>query len=271
MSVTPGPSKQTDKKRCLSSPVDLAEVKKYRSVDPPTSTTTTIVVCTTMAESGHHIQLGNADLVKISELLRSSFESQLSTMTATIVEGVLGGLQTKIAELETENKSLRTRVQTLEDQIDKTDQYSRRNCIRLSGVAEIQGESVDDKVMDIIESIGADVPLDYVDRAHRLGKPMPNVPRDIIVKFATYRSKKRVMLKKSNLKKNGRTGVYINDDLTRVRSDIYYKARSLFKDKKISSTWSADGTIIIKDNEMKFHRIETQRDMDNFAQHLTTA
>ncbi len=203
------------------------------------------------------MQLGDAELSKLAELLRSSLETHVSSMTISIVDGVLGGLQTKIAELESENNSLKTRVQTLEERLDRTEQYSRRNCLRLSGVPETTDESVDDKVMDISTCINADVSLEGIDGAHRLAKPKPNVPRDITIKFATYRSKKKVMMRKSQLKSKGKSGVYVNEDLTRARSDLFYKARSLAKAKKINSTWTADGTIIIKDNSMRFHRVDT--------------
>lgn len=252
-------TKKADKKRQPTSPLDQSDFKKYKSHTSDWETE--------MAEPGPHIQLGDAELKRISELLRSSFDHQVSEMTASIVDGVLGGLRTKVTELENENTSLKSRIQLLEDKLDRSEQYSRRNCLRLSGIPETANESVDEKIMEVLNTLDAEVTLDNIDRAHRVGKPKGGSHRDIIIKFSTYRSRRKIMINKKQLKTQGKR-IYINEDLTRTRSDIFYRARSLVKSKKVQNTWTADGTIIIKDNSLKLHRIETHADLEKLATDL---
>ena len=43
-------------------------------------------------------------------------------------------------------------------------------------------------------------------------------PRDIIVKFSSYRTRRKVYGARTKTKDNGYRGVYINEDLTKLRN-----------------------------------------------------
>ena len=90
-------------------------------------------------------------IASISSTLKDSYRGEMQaliiesikTMIQPIVDGVLSGLQAKISVLETENSSLKaenealkTRVSVLEFKSDEAEQYSRRNCLRISGIKE---------------------------------------------------------------------------------------------------------------------------------------
>ena len=83
---------------------------------------------------------------------------------------------------------------------DNAEQYSRRNCLRISDVPENNDEVTDNIVLDLATAIDADIKLEDIDRRHRLGKPKsrdssddtPARPRDMIVKFSTYRARQKV-------------------------------------------------------------------------------
>ena len=94
-----------------------------------------------------NITLRDADIARISEVLKGSFRGELrdemSEMIKTIVDGVVSGLRDQIQSiseenvaLRRENESLKIRVQKLESAADNAEQYSRRNCLRVSGVRE---------------------------------------------------------------------------------------------------------------------------------------
>ncbi|WAR16174.1 hypothetical protein MAR_030768, partial [Mya arenaria] len=187
-----------------------------------------------------------------------------------IVTGVLSGLQQKFVSLEQENVELRGKVSTLETKIsaieekinnlsvdnDKSNQYSRRNCLRVSGIEEAEGESTDKIVIDLIKAIGAEVSLDQIDRIHRLGKPRTmgpsqpanKRPRDIIIKFASYRFRQQVY----------------KSQLTKQRAELFSRTRRLFKEKLVDSVWTFDGVIFIKDKSLNVHRIETPDAFESF-------
>ena len=96
-------------------------------------------------------------------------------------------------------------------------QYSRRNYLRISGVKELPLESTDDIVMKMAADIGSSIELADIDRCHRVGNPnkMGTRHRDIIVKFATYRSRQNFYKLRTKLKDSGHNGEFVNEDLTR--------------------------------------------------------
>ena len=58
--------------------------------------------------------------------------------------------------------------------------------------------------------------------------------------------------------------IYFNEDLTRTRSELLFKARTGKKSNQISDCWSFDGVIRIKDNENNIHRINNARQLYEF-------
>ena len=74
----------------------------------------------------------------------------------------------------------------------------------------------------------------------------PARPRDIIVKFSTYRARQKVYKARALTKQRGYKGIFINEDLTKNRSLLLYEARRRFKSKQLQGAWSSDGTILIK-------------------------
>lgn len=290
MSSTPTPACSSTpvasgQKRDCSSSLELSDIKKHRlnssssississeqlqAMEFQPETSSLPVKSTTV--SG----LSSEDLSTITDSLKStllkefqqmvqsavagSLASTIPTIVKPIVEGVLGGLTKRIDGLEAENKELRDRVARLEQSADAAEQYSRRNCLRISGVKEVDGEDTDKYVLTMASAIGADISITDIDRSHRVGKM-----KDIIVKFATYRARKRFFKARVKARSTGYSGVYVNEDLTRSRSTILYKARTLVKSKSINSCWSSDGTILVKDLSMKVHRIEGIADLSKF-------
>ncbi|WAR08449.1 DIAP2-like protein [Mya arenaria] len=101
--------------------------------------------------------------------------------------------------------------------------------------------------------VGCAISLADIDRSHRLGKPKAgalqssaNRPRDVVVKFVSYRARSIFMRSKSKLKDTNFKGVFINEHLTPLRSDIFYLAMQLVKKRAIDIALTFDGTIKIK-------------------------
>ena len=142
---------------------------------------------------------------------------------AQITEAVRSSLQ---SSLEKETQQLRSRVRSLEEKTDKSKQYSRRNCLRLPGISETADESVDVKVLEVAEAIGFDLVLEEIDRTHRLGRPKGSQgvvrPRDIIIKFTSYRSRQKMMRNEAKLKQTGYLRAFLNEDLTATRDQIFF-------------------------------------------------
>ena len=93
----------------------------------------------------------------------------------------------KISELEKRIESLESK---LGDSVDELEWYSRRNCLLLHGVREVEGENANDVIMKTVkEELDIDIREEDLDRTHRVGNPKvckEGKSRPIIIKFARY-------------------------------------------------------------------------------------
>ena len=128
-----------------------------------------------------------------------------------------------MAALEGENKRLKDKVVALENKADRAEQCLRQNCLRLSGIPESKGVSVDAKELEISKTMGANITIDEIDRTHRLGKLWgieTSKPRYIFVKFLSYPARQKLLQNKKQLKEKGLHKVSVNEDLTTIRDNI---------------------------------------------------
>ena len=84
---------------------------------------------------------------------------------------------------------------------DDGEQYQRRLCLRINGIdlpSSGENESSDEclqKVHEVFDEIGVDVPDTVIDRAHRIGKMAiikGKQVKQMIVRFTTWRHKSMV-------------------------------------------------------------------------------
>ena len=160
------PRTNPNTKRPPSSPADQAELKKTKPVGEKENTGCTIPEETEAGISPTQITLSEDNLAQISVYLRSSFENELPSLVSSIVEGVVSSLSEKIKLLTDENTQLKRRVHELEVKVDRAEQYSRRNCLRVSGIPETDGESVEEKVLEIATAVESDISISDIDRSH---------------------------------------------------------------------------------------------------------
>ncbi|WAR21395.1 hypothetical protein MAR_015369, partial [Mya arenaria] len=150
------------------------------------------------------------------------------------------------------------KVSELEQKAETAEQYSRRNCLRVSGIPETQSEVTDVKILDIIKGINVDLSFIDIDSSHRLGKP-----RSFASAAAGDRpARQKLYLNNTKLNASGHAGVYINEDLTRDRSSMFYHACSLLKTKNVTIVWTADGKILVRENDLTVRRINTTDSLD---------
>ena len=184
-------------------------------------------------------------------------------------------LQKDIKEKNDKISELEQKVEELTIKCDDLEQYSRRNLIRISGITETAQEDTDDLVIKMANKI-MDIPLDLneIDRSHRVGPKSPGKERPILVKLTSYRSKVKLIRNRrklntpnaSNIVPTNGAKIFINDDLTRRRAQLLYKARLLKKDNSINDAWSYDGRILAKDKANKIFPIMTERDLVRLTQ-----
>ena len=300
---TPAGSTQS-KKRELSSPEFDYDIKKNRVLsgsiaesEADISDISDLSITETMASNivtteatadpvtsdvSTHLTLQPADIQNIATLMKDSFaphvnqiiidsfQQQVTNLVSSIVEGVLAGLKLQVASLENENQALKTRVVKLEEAVDNAEQYSRRNCLRITGIQETENEVTDDIVINLARSIDVELSLQDIDRSHRLGRPESGdigtrKPRDIIVKFATYRTRAKFYKARVLTKSRGHRGVFVNEHLTKTRGKLMYQARQRVKSQQLKSAWSSDGVILVKHLNDSVQRINSENDLPEFV------
>jgi len=142
-----------------------------------------------------------------------------------------------------EVKKLQRRMTLLRFENDKLEQYGRRETIRIVGMKEEKGENVEQKVIELFKEAGASVAPDDISVTHRTGMgKRRSGPRHVLVRFVSRRKKREVMMARKNLKgKDQFKDVFINDDLTAMRSRLlgYVKGSQRF-----GRVWSSDGKIL---------------------------
>ena len=75
--------------------------------------------------------------------------------------------------------------------------------------------------MSIANDIDSDIRIHDIDRSHRVGNPKRKraTPREIIVKFSTYRARASFYKQRTLMKDRGHKGTFINEDITKLRSE----------------------------------------------------
>lgn len=166
-------------------------------------------------------------------------------------------LKKEIADMTKENKKLqeeRSKAETelnkekdlREKSINELEQYGRRNNVRITGIADNEYETAEMTTNKVVNFINEKLPLTVtesdIDISHRMGKFDISKKRPIIVKF-TRRHIQNALLRNSKELKG--SGVYINEDLTKLNAKVLTAMR--IKDKElVTRVWSYQGKLFLK-------------------------
>lgn len=184
-------------------------------------------------------------------------------------------LSEKINEMEqrqTElfNREHSNRVATMEQQ-----QYSRRNCLLITGIPESNEkdsdgnsirEDTDKVVIDLAqEKLGIKLTEQDLDRTHRATRVRrtDGKPRAIIAKFSRYNVRDKVIRARTKLK-GSRIG--IQELLTNANQVLLDQAKTMVKTvNRAKAAWSWDGYIYIlmdiKEGKTRRHLVRSEWDI----------
>lgn len=140
----------------------------------------------------------------------------------------LSGTKKELMETKIENARLKQMVNINTYALDALEQYSRRENIRIHGVAEGNNRSNKDdgeeKLYEVANALNINLEDFDLQRVHRLGKKKNSVdarPRPIIARFTSYKKRNEFLYEKSNLKNCENLGsAFITEDLTPLRSKL---------------------------------------------------
>ena len=78
----------------------------------------------------------------------------------------------EIKSLRKKNSYLTKRLEEMDTVLDRQEQYSRRNCLLIHGVDEVEGEDTDELSIKVIEEhMNQKIKPEDIGRSHRLGNP----------------------------------------------------------------------------------------------------
>ena len=134
------------------------------------------------------------------------------------------------------------RIDKLKHLVDRQEQYLRRNCLLVQGIAETNDENIRDLVLKTInEKLDVEIKENEIDRSHRIGRKKDGQkPRPTIIKLKRYNIRKKVSASKKKLKG---TGVSITESLTAKTMEQLNKAR---EEHSYTNVWTTDVKILFK-------------------------
>ena len=240
-------------------------------------------------------------------LFKSLIQPVTDKLQATIdsMAQSINTLKKESAEKDHTIKLLKSEVAQLKISTDELEQQGRKDSIRIFGLPETGPGSTDEKVLDLCNKrmkVTPPLQLDEIAVSHRVGpvnteteNGEPPLPRPLLVKFVSRRSKARVMETREKLRperttphqqhqpaqqskgegedateeEQGREGplpvIYISDDLTKFRANLAYRARVAKRQNKISDTWISYCKVLIKDNRSRIYHV---RSLDELTSHF---
>lgn len=148
----------------------------------------------------------------------SSFEEALEfqSQRTTVLEQKILPIEEKLQKLDDKVVTFEQRLQRAEFAENKLERFSRRNNFRIIGLPQRQHENPMLLVRDFLkEYFGMDNP--NIERAHRDGPELNNLPRHLLVKMLSFQDKKFIVSQQR--KKLEKVKIYIVDDLTKIDRD----------------------------------------------------
>ena len=142
------------------------------------------------------------------------------------------------------------RVDSLSGQVDKQEQYSRRNCLLLHGIPRNNNEKTDDLCLAAMnDHLELSITEADIERTHRIGKPRDSgqKSRPIIVKFVRYNDRKNVFNRKKKLKGKN---IAITESLTATRIKKLKEAREIHDFKNV---WTSDFIFLRMNQEIQVY------------------
>ena len=232
--------------------------------------------------------LSDEDICRIAEKMKQLLSKEINILVEKTVAVKVAPLQTEITNLKTSLAKVQKDLKDVTVRNDDLEQYSRRSCLRISGIPEQGIDDTTKAVLDLADKCGVNVRVEDIDRSHRVGKPktietddgedfgsisdepqpQPQAPtqsREIIVKFRSSDARLE-LLKARKFCRERKLKIYINEDLTKTRKNLAFACRKLKKDAKstVAKTWVYNGNVFIQDNDDNKVRVTTMEDLDPY-------
>lgn len=149
-------------------------------------------------------------------------------------------------EIHTKNEKTESMVEDFAEIIDRYEQENLQSTVKIVGLEEQENDK--EAVEKIAKVLKVKIEATDLGQVYRLGKKKEGKKaRDLVVSFKDKEQRNEFYQQRKHLsQKSRKLACYINENLTTRRSGLFYATRQLAKKKKIHSTWSQSGNIMIK-------------------------
>ena len=167
-----------------------------------------------------------------------------------------------ISKLNDRVAILSASVNHINKEQDRQEQYSRRYCLRISGIPKEGGKENSsmcvEKVVNVCNELNLPITSNDIDRAHRIGKEK----KTMIVKFYSFH--KRTSLYRARKKDNFPVKIHL--DITKKRLEILDEVRTIIKDRSNVSYVFADinCNLVAKLKDESFKFFDSVEDFNRF-------
>lgn len=185
----------------------------------------------------------------ISEAVSTQIKQEISKQNDAI-----RCLEEKFDNLKVENDALKLRA-------EKTELYSRKNNLRITGVPENENEDTEQIILKLLhEKLNLKhISRTDIEKCHRIGEKKPQGKRTIFVRLHDIKIRNQIYKSKKGLKG---LRVLIREDLTVSRLELYKKAIEEFQYK---NTWTSQGVIFIT-HDGKISQFEEEATLNEFIE-----
>ena len=174
-------------------------------------------------------------------------------------------MQTELSTMTDENDRQQQSLYRIDSSIDEMQQYSRRDCLEITGVPVLPDDNPKQLVKEIGSLIGVEIDDSHIGAAHRL-PDTKKVKHRMIVKFVYRDVREQVYKKRRNLSgKNtshlpsvqattdhtaaNNSKIHINESLTSYRKRLFGRINEFKRKNNYKYLWTANGKILLKANE----------------------
>ena len=180
----------------------------------------------------------------VARALKQLIPVIVSAVTSAVSAAVKATTKSALAEvLETSNTKVEQMQQMslmMKYDIDKLEQYSRRESIRISGIGAQVGEKEEDiieAVVQIAKDIDVIIQPNDISVAHRVGKANAS-GRSVLCRFVSRQVRDKVMKSRKKLKDlpNHKGKTYLNDDLTTMRARLMAYTKGLPNVQRVNTS-----------------------------------
>ena len=184
------------------------------------------------------------------------------------------GLKSKVKYLEEQVKASKKELEDMEQRLDEVEakhddleQYTRKFNLVIHGIPEREEEDNIENVIKLGKLLEVNLSSGDIDIVHRMKTKSKDKPRPIIARFSNYNAKSklykaRLNLRNVDLQDLGAEKIFINENLTAWRAELFKEARKVKKKYNNGKTWTVDGKIFLKtDLTAKVLKIDSYEDL----------